>query len=80
MAETRSNLVPRMAISTILNEHINEALVDFRPIAQPARSPAGAGRGARCPCEWASWAPLTAARQTINMFQFYMQYLKIPLL
>ena len=39
MAETRSNLVPRMAISTILNEHINEALVDFRPIAQPARSP-----------------------------------------
>ena len=30
MAENRANLVPRMAISTILNEHINEALVDFK--------------------------------------------------
>jgi hypothetical protein len=30
MAENRSNLVPRMAISTILNEHINEALTDFK--------------------------------------------------
>ena len=30
MAENRANLVPRMAISTILNEHINEALGDFK--------------------------------------------------
>ncbi len=30
MAENRSNLIPRLAISTILNEHINEVLVDYR--------------------------------------------------
>ena len=39
MAENRANLVPRMAISTILNEHINEALIDFKPIANPAVAP-----------------------------------------
>ena len=30
MAANRANLVPRLAISTILNEHINEALGDYR--------------------------------------------------
>ena len=30
MAANRANLVPRLAISTILNEHINEVLVDHR--------------------------------------------------
>lgn len=30
MAANRSNLVPRLAISTILNEHINEALGDYK--------------------------------------------------
>lgn len=37
MAENRANLVPRMAISTILNEKINEALGDLKSQnAQPA--------------------------------------------
>jgi hypothetical protein len=30
MAENRGNLIPRMAISTILNEHINEAQGDHK--------------------------------------------------
>lgn len=38
MAENRANLVPRMAISTILNEKINEALGDFK--IQNAQTPA----------------------------------------
>lgn len=41
MAENRANLVPRMAISTILNEKINEALGDLKnqnvqPVASPS--------------------------------------------
>jgi hypothetical protein len=39
MAENRANLVPRMAISTILNEKINEALGDFKVQASQAASP-----------------------------------------
>jgi hypothetical protein len=43
MAANRSNLVPRLAISTILNEHINEALGDYKsnnilPIIIPIQS------------------------------------------
>jgi len=32
MASNRASLVPRLAISTILNEHINEALGDHKHI------------------------------------------------
>lgn len=35
MAENRSNLIPRLAISTILNEHINEVLGDYRANQAP---------------------------------------------
>lgn len=39
MADNRANLVPRMAISTILNEHINEALIDLKQVAHPVVTP-----------------------------------------
>jgi hypothetical protein len=39
MADNRANLVPRMAISTILNEHINEALTDLKQVAHPVVTP-----------------------------------------
>jgi hypothetical protein len=35
MAENRANLIPRLAISTILNEHINEALAGPPPALPP---------------------------------------------
>jgi hypothetical protein len=41
MAENRANLIPRLAISTILNEHINEALASHPP-PPPVVAPAPA--------------------------------------
>jgi hypothetical protein len=41
MAENRANLIPRLAISTILNEHINEALASH-PAPPPPPPPAPA--------------------------------------